>query len=140
MELERVFRRKTLANIKSQIKRNKQNEKRRLRNRVYRGSARIAVRDARSAMDANNPEEARTSVLNAISTLDKAAEKGVIHKNNAARRKGRLMKHLASLNVELKSAKGEKPAEEKGAVEAEETPKKKATKKAVAKKSSKKSE
>jgi len=134
-----------LANIKSQIKRNKQNEKRRLRNRVYRGSARIAVSDARSAMDADNPEEARTSVLHAISALDKAAEKGVIHKNNASRRKGRLMKRLVSLDVELKSTKGEKPAEEKDAVEAEETPKKKATKKAVAKKavakkSSKKSE
>jgi small subunit ribosomal protein S20 len=125
-----------LANIKSQIKRNKQNEKRRLRNRVYRGSARIAVRDARSAMNADNPEEVRTSVLHAISALDKAAEKGVIHKNNAARRKGRLMKRLASLNVELKSAKVEKSAEEKGAVEAEEKPKKKA----ASKKSSKKSE
>ena len=125
-----------MANIKSQIKRNKQNEKRRLRNRVYRGSARIAVRDARSAMNTDNPEEVRTNVLRAISALDKAAEKGVIHKNNAARRKGRLMKRLASLNVELKSAKGEKPAEEKGAVEAEEKPKKKA----AAKKTSKKSE
>jgi small subunit ribosomal protein S20 len=125
-----------LANIKSQIKRNKQNEKRRLRNRVYRGSARIAVRDARSTMDADNPEEARTNVLRAISALDKAAEKGVIHKNNAARRKGRLMKHLASLNVELKSAKGEKPAEEKSTGKVEETLKKKA----AAKKSSNKAE
>ena len=124
-----------MANIKSQIKRNKQNEKRRLRNRAYRGSARIAVREARSAMVSDNPEEARTGVLKAISALDKAAEKGVIHKNNAARRKGRLMKRLASLNVELKSVKGEKPAKAKDAGEAEETPKKK-----TAAKSSKKSE
>jgi small subunit ribosomal protein S20 len=86
-----------LANIKSQIKRNKQNEKRRLRNRVYRGSARVAVRDARAAMNSENVEEAKTAVLEAISALDKAAEKGVIHKNNAARRKGRLMKRLAAL-------------------------------------------
>ena len=93
-----------MANIKSQIKRNKQNEKRRLRNRVYRGSARIAVRTARSAMEEDNATESRTTVLAAISALDKAAEKGVIHKNNAARRKGRLMKHLASLNIELKSS------------------------------------
>ena len=93
-----------MANIKSQIKRNKQNEKRRLRNRGYRGSARIAVREARSAMASDNSEEARTSVLQAISALDKAAEKGVIHKNNAARRKGRLMKRLASLNIALKSS------------------------------------
>ena len=125
-----------MANIKSQIKRNKQNEKRRLRNRGYRGSARIAVRDARSAINAEDPEEARTSVLRAISALDKAAEKGVIHKNNASRRKGRLMKHLASINVELKSTKGEKPVEDEVAAEAEEKPKKKAS----AKKSSKKSE
>lgn len=86
-----------MANIKSQIKRNKQNEKRRLRNRVYRGSARIAVRDARSAMTSGDAEEAKTAVLQAISALDKAAEKGVIHKNNASRRKGRLMKRLAAL-------------------------------------------
>jgi len=86
-----------LANIKSQIKRNKQNEKRRLRNRVYRGTARIAVREARVAINAENPEEAKAAVMEAVSALDKAAEKGVIHKNNAARRKGRLMKHLAAL-------------------------------------------
>jgi small subunit ribosomal protein S20 len=86
-----------LANIKSQIKRNKQNEKRRLRNRVYRGTARIAVREARVAINAENPEEAKAAVLDAVSALDKAAEKGVIHKNNAARRKGRLMKQLAAL-------------------------------------------
>ena len=97
LEFERVFRRKTLANIKSQIKRNKQNEKRRLRNRVYRGSARIAVREARTALETDNVEETRAAVLQAVSALDKAAEKGVIHKNNAARRKGRLMKHLAAL-------------------------------------------
>ena len=122
-----------MANIKSQIKRNKQNEKRRLRNRVYRGSARIAVRTARSAMEEDNATESRTTVLAAISALDKAAEKGVIHKNNAARRKGRLMKRLASLKVDLKSTSVDEPAMENGAVEA------KTTKKTTAKKSSKKS-
>jgi small subunit ribosomal protein S20 len=86
-----------LANIKSQIKRNKQNEKRRLRNRVYRGSARVAVREARSAMNLDNAEEAKNAVLEAVSALDKAAEKGVIHRNNASRRKSRLMKRLATL-------------------------------------------
>ena len=122
-----------MANIKSQIKRNKQNEKRRLRNRVYRGSARIAVRTARSAMEEDNATESRTTVLAAISALDKAAEKGVIHKNNAARRKGRLMKRLASLKVDLKSTSVDEPAMENGAVE------EKVTKKTAAKKSSKKS-
>lgn len=87
-----------MANIKSQIKRNKQNEKRRLRNRVYRGQARINVRKARAAMEADSAaEESKAAVLAAVSALDKAAEKGVIHKNNAARRKSRLMKRLATL-------------------------------------------
>ena len=84
-----------MANIKSQIKRNGQNENRRLRNRNIRGAARTAVNQARSAFEANEPET-KEAILKAISALDKAAEKGVIHKNNAARRKGRLMKKLAS--------------------------------------------
>ena len=86
-----------MANIKSQIKRNLQNEKRRLRNRNIRGSARTAVNQARAAFDENTPET-KEAVMKAISALDKAAEKGIIHKNNAARRKGRLMKKLASLS------------------------------------------
>lgn len=86
-----------MANIKSQIKRNAQNEKRRLRNRVFRGTARIAVRDARKAMEGGVADETQKAVQEAISALDKAAEKGVIHKNNAARRKSRLMKRLAAL-------------------------------------------
>jgi small subunit ribosomal protein S20 len=83
-----------LANIKSQIKRNHQNEKRRLRNRTFRGAARAAVRDARASIDSGKPDKA--AVLEAISRLDKAAEKGVIHRNNASRRKSRLMKALAA--------------------------------------------
>ena len=86
-----------MANIKSQIKRNRQNEKRRLRNRTFRGAARAAVRDARATIDKGKPDEA--VVLEAISRLDKAAEKGVIHKNNAARRKSRLMKALAAVTA-----------------------------------------
>ncbi|KAF0106071.1 MAG: small subunit ribosomal protein S20 [Anaerolineaceae bacterium] len=85
-----------MANIKSQIKRNRQNDKRRLRNRAYRGQARIAVREARVAMDASAPES-KEQLLKAVSALDKAAEKGVIHKNNAARRKSRLMKQFAKM-------------------------------------------
>jgi small subunit ribosomal protein S20 len=87
-----------LANIKSQIKRNRQNEKRRVRNRVYRGRARTFVAKARVAIESENPEEAKTAVFVAISELDRAAGKGIIHKNNAARRKSRLMKHLAALS------------------------------------------
>lgn len=83
-----------LANIKSAIKRNKQNEKRRLLNRVYRGSARTRVARARVAIEGDDPAAAKAATLAAISALDKAAQKGVIHKNNAARRKSRLMKRL----------------------------------------------
>ncbi len=87
-----------MANIKSQIKRNRQNEKRRLRNRVFVGRARTFVKKARQAIDTGEVENARQATLEAISMLDRAAEKGVIHKNNAARRKSRLMKHLAQLD------------------------------------------
>jgi small subunit ribosomal protein S20 len=84
-----------LANIKSQIKRNRQNEKNRISNRTFRGAARTAITAAREAFTENDPET-KEAVLKAISTLDKAAEKGVLHKNNASRRKGRLMKRLAA--------------------------------------------
>lgn len=86
-----------MANIKSAIKRNKQNEKRRLHNRIYRGSARTEVKKARMFIEEGNKEEAVIAVKEAIRRLDRAASKGVIHRNNAARRKSRLMKHLASL-------------------------------------------
>lgn len=123
-----------MANIKSQIKRNRQNEKRRLRNRGYRGAARSAVKNARTAMESGN--ETQASVLAAISTLDKAAQKGAIHPRNAARRKGRLMKQLAALGGgPLKSAKTE-PAPAEGAAEKEgkEAKSKTAAKKPAAKK------
>lgn len=81
-----------MANIKSQIKRNRQNDKRRLRNRVYRGQTRTIVKDARTAIENGDAEVSKKSILQAISALDKGAEKGVLHKNNAARRKSRLMK------------------------------------------------
>lgn len=86
-----------MANIKSAIKRNKQNEKRRVRNRVYRGAARTFVAKARVAIEGEDAEAAKKATLEAISALDKAAQKGVIHKNNAARRKSRLMKRLAGV-------------------------------------------
>lgn len=85
-----------MANINSQIKRNRQNEKRRVRNRNFRGAARTAVSAARQAFAENDPTT-KEAVLKAISTLDSAAQKGVIHPNNASRRKGRLMKRLAAL-------------------------------------------
>jgi small subunit ribosomal protein S20 len=85
-----------LANINSQIKRNRQNTKRRLRNRNIRGAARTSLNQARAAMAKNAPES-KEAVLKAISELDQAAGKGVIHKNSAARLKSRLMKRLAAM-------------------------------------------
>ena len=84
-----------MANINSQIKRNRQNTKRRLRNRNVRGAARTSLNLARAAMAKNAPES-KDAVMNAISEIDQAANKGVIHKNNAARLKSRLMKRLAA--------------------------------------------
>ncbi len=86
-----------MANIKSAIKRNRQNEKHRLHNRVYRGTARNFVRTARLAIESGDLDVAREATIKAVSALDKAASQGIIHKNNASRRKGRLMKQLAAL-------------------------------------------
>jgi len=86
-----------LANIKSQIKRNRQNKKRRDLNRVYRGRARTALKKARLAIESGNLEEARTATQTATKALDKAAAKGVFHKNKAARQKSRLMQQLNNM-------------------------------------------
>lgn len=82
-----------MPNTKSAEKRVRQSEKRYVRNRVYRSSARTAVKKARALIDAGNAE-ANEAVLKAVKALDVAAQKGVIHANNAARRKSRLMQAL----------------------------------------------
>jgi small subunit ribosomal protein S20 len=86
-----------LANTRSAIKRARQNPKRRLRNRYFTGRARTFVKKAFETMDSDDPKAAQEATLVAIRALDKAAEKGILHKNNAARRKSRLMKHLNAL-------------------------------------------
>jgi len=86
-----------LANIKSQIKRNRQNIKKRARNRLFRGAARTSVKKAREVLETGKEKDANTAVAETISVLDRTAQKGVIHKNNAARRKSRLMKQLTKL-------------------------------------------
>ena len=91
-----------MANTRSAIKRMRQNPKRNLRNRHFQGRARTFVKKARLALGTDSAADARTATLEAVSALDKAAEKGVLHKNNAARRKSRLMRQLAKLE---KSAK-----------------------------------
>ncbi len=87
-----------MPNIKSAEKRARQSEKRRVQNRVYRAAARTAVKKARIAVDSANPESEQ-AVLNAIQALDKAAAKGTIHANNAARRKSRLMAQLHKMSA-----------------------------------------
>jgi small subunit ribosomal protein S20 len=97
-----------LANIKSQIKRNRQNEKRRLRNRVMRGTARMAVKEARLAFEGEMDTPA--AIVAAVSALDRAAQHGAIHARNAARRKGRLMKRLAALGAQPRTMEAAGPA------------------------------
>jgi small subunit ribosomal protein S20 len=84
----------SLANTQSAIKRLRSSERRRQHNRIFRGQARTAVKKARSLMNSGRLEEAREAVQVATRALDKAAAKGIIHKNNAARRKSRLMQQL----------------------------------------------
>lgn len=83
-----------MANTRSAQKRLRSAERRRLHNRVYRGRTRTAVKKALLLIDEGRVEEAREAVRLAVSALDKAAEKGIIHKNNAARRKSRLAQYL----------------------------------------------
>jgi small subunit ribosomal protein S20 len=89
-----------MADHKSAIKRIRQNKKRRLYNRKYRNRARTLVKQATNEIENENLEEAMAVTKQAIRDLDKAVSRGVIHKNNAARRKSRLMKKLARLQAE----------------------------------------
>lgn len=86
-----------MANTRSAIKRVRQNPKRRLRNRNYTARARTFVKKAFETFETGEAEPAKKATLEAIRVLDKAAEKGILHKNNASRRKSRLMKHLNTL-------------------------------------------
>jgi small subunit ribosomal protein S20 len=80
-----------MANIKSQVKRNRQNETRRLRNKAVRSELKTRVKLAVDAVDAG-AEDAPNKVRLAQKRLDKAGAKGRIHKNQAARRTSRMMK------------------------------------------------
>jgi small subunit ribosomal protein S20 len=86
-----------VANIKSQIKRVKTNEKARQRNKSVRSSVRTAIRHFREAVEAGDTERAVELERAAAKALDKAASKGVIHKNQAANRKSAIAKRAATL-------------------------------------------
>ena len=86
-----------MANIKSQIKRNKQNEKRRLRNKSVKSSLKTAIRKFNEAVQSGDAETAQTLLRTASRKLDQAASKGVIHKNQAANRKSAIAKRHSAL-------------------------------------------
>ena len=86
-----------MANIKSQIKRIKTNEKARQRNVAVKSALKTAVRRVRTAAESGDAAAAAAALTNANKALDKAASKGVIHKNQAANRKSALAKQAASL-------------------------------------------
>lgn len=97
LHVDRSDRETKLANTASAKKRIRQNEKRRLHNKIFRTRARTYVKHARTAIETSEQETAAAAVKDAIRELDRAAAKGVLHPRNASRRKSRLMKQLAKL-------------------------------------------
>lgn len=87
-----------MANIKSQIKRNKTNAKAQARNKAYRSELKTYVRKVRTAVAAGDAEASTKALREASRKLDKAVSKGVIHKNQAANRKSGLAKLVATLD------------------------------------------
>jgi small subunit ribosomal protein S20 len=85
-----------MANIKSQIKRNRQNEKRGERNKTVRTALKTSTKKIRTAVTAGDAEEAMARQREAARALDKAVAKGILHKRTAARRKSRLAKAASS--------------------------------------------
>ena len=88
-----------MANIRSQIKRNRQTIKRQSRNKAVRSELRTRTKKANAAI-AEDVESSEEAVRLAIKRIDKAAAKGVIHKNQAANRKSRLMKRVARASAD----------------------------------------
>ena len=86
-----------MANIKSQIKRNKTNEKAHERNKAVKSELKTAVRRTREAIAAGDKAAAEKALGTATKKLDKAVSKGVIHENQAANRKSAIAKQVAAL-------------------------------------------
>ncbi|MFN3194904.1 MAG: 30S ribosomal protein S20 [Chlorobiota bacterium] len=83
-----------MANHQSAVKRNRQSKKRNLYNREYKKQVKVAVRAVRESTDY---ESGMKNLSDAVKVLDRASAKGIIHKNNASRRKSRLSKYIKSL-------------------------------------------
>jgi len=88
-----------LAIHKSAIKRARQNEIRRLRNKNYRTRSKNVIKEIRAAIAENSEDQARESLKNAVSVIQKSASKGVIHKNTAARKISRLTRQINQLTA-----------------------------------------
>ena len=88
-----------MANHPSALKRHRQSEKRRLRNRAVKTRLRHLVRQVRSALSTRDAEAATKSFDTAARALDKAVTKGVLHRNSAARRISRLARALSQLRA-----------------------------------------
>ena len=86
-----------MANTKSAIKAARQSERRRARNRRVMSATRTYVKNARRAIQSGGVEEAQEALQRAVMALDKAAQKGIIHRNNAARRKSRLTRQFNNM-------------------------------------------
>jgi small subunit ribosomal protein S20 len=91
-----------VANIKSQIKRNKQNERRRVRNKAARSEIKTRVKNAVQLAETGGDESVE-ALRTAVKRLDKAAARGIIHKNQASNRKARLMRRVARLTADQNS-------------------------------------
>ncbi len=87
-----------MANHPSALKRARQNEIKRIKNKGYKTRVKKAVRKVRTSVTNNSPEEARQNLINAVSIIQKSASKGVIHKNQASRKISRLTIHVNQIS------------------------------------------
>ncbi len=88
-----------MANIKSAIKRIRSSERKRMRNKPVRSALKTYVKSAQTQIGSGDTDMSAEAVVRAISALDKAASKGIIHRNQAARRKSRLMAKLNKIGA-----------------------------------------
>ncbi len=88
-----------MANHKSALKRARQSEVRRLRNKTYKTKVKNAVKDVKVQIASGSTEQAAESLVNAVSIIQKTSSKGVIHKNKAARKISRLARQVNQTNV-----------------------------------------
>ena len=107
----------------SAAKAHRQSVKKRLRNRMVRSATRGVVKKAEVAISAGDPEAAREAVRAALSGLDRAAKKGVIHANAAARRKGRLVLKFNAAIAAIQSPVAEEEKPKRGKAKAAKSPK-----------------